>query len=107
MNLINKVGNISIKVEDFGVDIQIEGISVETQDVNPVEYVQVAKAKKEQLEAANETIKSSIALIKEVASAAKATSSAPAGLDLGSILKGMEADLKAAKEGQGNGGIKF
>jgi hypothetical protein len=100
MNLINRVGNISIKVEQIGLDIQIGDISVETQDVNPVEYIQVIQAKKEQMKEINEIVKNSIEVLKEV----KASSPGPSQNELNKVLDELTKKIQAKKASNPFGG---
>jgi hypothetical protein len=127
MNLTNKIGNISIVVEDIGLDIQIEGIEVSTTDINPVDYIQVIKAKKEHVAEVNKAISQIVNAIKEgVQEAAPVNPFAgiPGGLggmkskqapsqgDLNDLLGALTADLKkmaeeAKKEQEGKGSNPF
>jgi hypothetical protein len=119
MNLTNKIGNISIKVEEIGLDIKIEGIEVSTTDINPVDYLQVIKAKKDHAAEVNKAIQGILSVIKEgIAQQAPVNpfgssnpfsgipgglggikqKSAPSQSDLNDLLGALAKDLKEAAE---------
>lgn len=107
MNLINRIGNISIKVKEIGLEVELCDISVEVVDVTPAEYIEVAKAKQEQIKEFTNLIKTA----SELFAPTQASSGLPKGLSDLLKMKALEKsslkDMFSTEEPKSSGASGF